>query len=862
MGKSLQVLNLVALLSVVGGQLLEAEISLAQDESVGKIPTMGAVIHSSEPLLESEILLPTDFERPATTIEQWYSQLSQTIEIIEINDIQIKENEAGLEIVLVTEAETFPALQRETLGNTLIVEIPNAVLRLPEDQEFLVRTPIEGIALVKASNLSNNRVQINISGIDALPTVNQITTTEGLVLSVTPETQEPEEEIEVVVTQTQAGERYLIPNATTGTRTDTPLRDTPQSIQVIPEEVIEDQQVIRLNDALRNISGVVLGANDPRGQRFIVRGFDDSSIFRDGFELPGNNRGFQELANIERIEVLKGPASILFGNLEPGGVINLVSKQPLSEPFYELGFRAGNRGLIEPSIDISGPLSEDGRVLYRLNALYRTEESFRDFDTNIEGFFIAPVVSVKIGDQTDLTLNFEYLDSQGPADFGLVAVGDQVADIPLERNLGEPDDIIKDSFLRTGYQLEHRFSDTWKVRNAFYYNRLSPEIISAFSFNFVEPTGTLFRSFILLEQPGETFELQNNVVGEFSTGSVDHTLLIGVDLLREQFLSNVFRADFMGVRPFNIFNPVFGELTRPDFNQLPIPFDQDTQADRLGVYLQDQITLLDNLKVLAGVRYDTVEQETIDNLSGSETTRNDDAFTPRVGLVYQPIEEISLFGSYSRSFIPNTSTTFSGDFLEPEQGEQFEFGVKAELLDGRFGVSLAYFNITKQNVATPDPDFPFFSVATGEQSSEGVELDLIGEILPGWNLVANYAYTDAKITEDNSGLEGNRLFSVPEHNFNLWTNYEIQNGPLQGLGFGIGFNYVGERFGDNANSFELDSYFLTNAAISYQRNNWQVGLNIRNLFDIDYIETSQNARNTGIRPGEGFTIIGSISVEF
>ena len=167
-------------------------------------------------------------------------------------------------------------------------------------------------------------------------------------------------------------------------------------------------------------------------------------------------------------------------------------------------------------------------------------------------------------------------------------------------------------------------------------------------------------------------------------------------------------------------------------------------------------------------------------------------------------------------------------------------------------------------MATADPNSPpgqFFSVATGEQRSQGVELDVIGEILPGWNIVANYAYTDADITQDNSGLEGNRIFGVPEHNLNLWTHYEIQQGDLAGLGFGVGFNYVSDRFGDNDNSYVLEDYFLTNAAVSYRRDNWRAALNIRNLFDVDYIDSSEGIRAFENRPGEGLTIMGSFSVE-
>ncbi|MEO0539079.1 MAG: TonB-dependent siderophore receptor [Cyanobacteria bacterium P01_A01_bin.123] len=697
--------------------------------------------------------------------------------------------------------------------------------------------------------------------------------------------EEPEDEeadetdgdsLRIVVTGEESS-RYVIPTATTGTRTNTPLRDIPQSIQVIPREVLEDQQVTELDDALRNVSGVTpaRSGNDGTGLRLNVRGFEDASVLRDGFRLTFGGSGAissQDLSNIEQIEVLKGPAAILFGVTEPGGVVNLVTEQPPSEPFYELGLRAGNRGFLEPSIDISGPLTEDGRLLYRLNASYRTEDYFRDFDTDIERVFVAPVVSAQISDRTDLNLYLEYLNEERPADFGLVAIGDEVADIPLDRALGEPDDFSENETLRVGYTFEHRFSDSLTLRNAFSYYNIDFDSLNTSTFGFLgfdESTGDLFRATTFLgddDPPLENFDLQTNLVAEFNTGSIEHTILAGVDLFRQNdgaFL----RGNFFSPVPLNIFDPIYGNVPDQDPADLPLISSTESQIDALGVYLQDQVDLSDNLKLLLGIRYDTFEQDNTTNPSlfaptASESSLSDDAFSPRVGVVYQPIEKVSLFTSYSRSFAPNTATTFNGDILEPERGEQFEIGAKAELLSGRLAASLAYFDITLQNVATPDPNFPRFSVATGQQRSQGVEFDLIGEILPGWNLVTNYAYTDARITEDNSGLEGNRLYSVPEHNVNLWTTYDIQAGPLEGLGFGLGLNYISERFGDNANSFTVDDYFLTNAAVSYRRNNWQAGLNFRNLFDVDYIQSTGNNRNSRIDPGEGFTVIGSFSVEF
>ncbi|MEM6256614.1 MAG: TonB-dependent siderophore receptor, partial [Cyanobacteria bacterium P01_D01_bin.156] len=709
--------------------------------------------------------------------------------------------------------------------------------------------------------------------------------TEVLVQTVDEMEEEPEDEeadetegdsLRIIVTG-EEGSRYVRPTATTGTRTDTPLRDIPQSIQVIPRELLEDQQVTELDDALRNVSGVTpsRSGNDGTGLRLNVRGFENASVLRDGFRLTFGGSGAissQDLSNIEQIEVLKGPAAILFGVTEPGGVVNLVTEQPLSEPFYELGLRAGNRGFLEPGIDISGPLTEDGRLLYRLNASYRTEDYFRDFDTDIERVFIAPVVSAQISDRTDLSLYLEYLNEERPADFGLIAIGDEVADIPLDRALGEPDDFSENETLRAGYTFEHRFNDSLTLRNAFSYYNVDFDSLSTSAFGFLgfnESTGKLSRATVFLgdgDPPTETFDLQTNLVAEFNTGDIEHTVLAGVDLFRQND-GSLLRANVFSPVSLNIFDPVYGNAADEDPVNFPITFDSTSQTDALGVYLQNQVALSDNLNLLLGIRYDTFEQDTTNNPSffaptASESTRSDDGFSPRVGVVYQPVEEVSLFTSYSRSFSPNTATTVAGDILEPERGEQFEIGAKAELLDGRLAASLAYFDITLQNVATPDPDFPRFSVATGKQRSQGVEFDLIGEILPGWNLVTNYAYTDARITEDNSGLEANRLYSVPEHNVNLWTTYDIQAGPLEGLGFGLGLNYISERFGDNTNSFTVDDYFLTNAAVSYRRNNWQAGLNFRNLFDVDYIQSTGNNRNSRIDPGEGFTVIGSFSIEF
>ncbi len=815
---------------------------------------------TEEALLDEEMSELDDPNSPAKTVDEWLRQIAQA-ELVVITDIQFEETSEGFTLRLETDSELL-APETSVTGNTTIADISNALLRLPEGEDFVVSDPAEGIASIDVVNLPDNRVRIAITGTDDPPAVNISTGATGLTISV----------IQIVVIA-EGDSDYFVPNSSTTTRTDTPILDVPASIQAIPQEVLEDQQVTDLGEALRNISGASVNSTEGRGFQINLRGFEGVPLFRDGFRLysPNDNgdaagQGFPEIANIERIEVLRGPASILFGQIEPGGAVSIISKRPLDDPFYEVPLQAGNFGFLRPRVDLSGPLTGDNNLLYRLNVVYEHDEGFRDFDEDVDRFFVSPALTWKIGSRTDLNIQLEYLDDERPLDPGLVALGDEVADIPRDRILGEPDDSIKSDFISTGYDLEYRFSDRWKLRNAFRYIRDKDDISATLSFPFIgglnETTGDLNRVFGEQEVTNETLALQTNVVGEFATGSIDHTLLLGVDLARYRLESDSF-TDFSLRVPINIFDPVYDAVPRPSRPDDPIS-SEEIDTDSLQIYVQDQIELLDDLILVAGLNYETVSQETETTRSGNTTEEelDEDEFIPRIGLVYQPAENLSFYANYSRSFFPSAAVTVDGDPLEPEEGEGFEVGLKSELFDRRLLATLAYFNLTKQNVATADPNDPRFSVATGEQESQGVELDLVGEISPGWNLIASYSYIDAEISEDNRFDEGNRLPGVPEHSASLWTTYEIQSGDLTGLGFGLGFNWVGDRQGDLDNSFELDSYFLTNAAIFYQRNNLRFAVNFQNIFDVFYISGTPRTRTRGIEPGAPFTVIGSISYEF
>jgi len=302
-------------------------------------------------------------------------------------------------------------------------------------------------------------------------------------------------------------------------------------------------------------------------------------------------------------------------------------------------------------------------------------------------------------------------------------------------------------------------------------------------------------------------------------------------------------------------NPLLALISLPSRDEFADVFPFGSQTDSIGVFVQNQITLAENLKLLVGGRFDNIDQ------SSASDERQDQAFSPRVGIVYQPIEPISLYTSFSRSFQPNFGNRADGSLLEPVRGTQYEVGVRGEFLNGSLITNLAAYEITRSNLAVTDPDNPNFSIPSGEQRSRGVELDVTGQILPGWNLIASYAYTDARVTKDDNLQPGNLLDGVPFNSASLWSTYEIQTGDFQGLGFGLGLFYVGERQGDLNNSFQLPSYVRTDASIFYRRNNWRAGININNLFNVDYIEDSGQRRNR-INPGEPFTVRGTVSVEF
>uniref|UniRef100_UPI0030DBA65A TonB-dependent siderophore receptor n=1 Tax=Oculatella sp. LEGE 06141 TaxID=1828648 RepID=UPI0030DBA65A len=810
---------------------------------------------------ESNLPIHPSTHSPATTVTDWIAQLETSL--VQITGVQVEETATGLQIVLETVDGDLAVSETQSIGNALIVDIANATLA----EEFSQAEPIEGIALVNVTALPGDRVRVAITGTDAPPIAEVTSDAQGLVLAVTTggaETVAEDDAIQIVATGEQADD-YYVPDASVGTRTDTPLRDIPQAIQVIPEAALRDQQATRLGDALRNATGVnsTRGSGD-RADSFVIRGFEifSGNVLSNG--LPDRTlTETRDLYNFERVEVLRGPASVLYGLGNPGGTVNIVTRQPLAIPFYEVEGTIGSNELYRGAVDLSGPLDESGALLYRLNVAYQDTDSYIDF-IGSRSFFIAPVVRLAIGDNTTLTLEGEHsrrtIDSRSvvvlPA-VGTVLPGPDGRRIPRSRTVYEPDGNTEIETTRIGYRLEHQFSENWSLRNdfrvAFERNRDNDQ---SFFLGLDADGRTANRSTYSSDSDSNIYNLTTDVVGRFSTGSLEHQLLFGVNLSRLDNFNN-FGIDLAELAPLDIYDPVYRQ---PPIGRIDTVYEDGSRlTDSLGIYLQDQIAIADNLKLLLGGRFDLFEQTNRDFLSDTRESQSGDAFTPRVGIVYQPIPPISLYASYSRSFNPTEGRAADGGVFEPERGTQYEIGVKAEVND-RLAATLALYDLTRSNLLTVDPDDSRFSIQTGEQRSQGVEVDLSGEILPGWNIIVGYAYTDARITDDNTFETGNRLTNAPEHNINLWTTYEIQSGDLRGLGFGLGLFYIGDRAGDLDNSFDVPGYLRADAALFYRRDRLRVALNVKNLFDENYF-VSVSGRDFVLR-GDPFTVSGTVAWEF
>ncbi|NJR38873.1 MAG: TonB-dependent siderophore receptor [Leptolyngbyaceae cyanobacterium CSU_1_4] len=809
-----------------------------------------------------------------------YSAAIQVAQMAQIVDVQINVTPNGLDLRMETEANNLQPTQTQD-GKRLIIDIPNAQLRSGTVQR---NNPVPGIAVLEITQL-NDRVRVIAAGTTAAPTAAWAAASPGLQLSLIPaaetaESLEPPIEsppvppplsnaIRLIVTGDR--ETYRVAESSVGTRTDTDILDVPQAIQVIPEQVLEDQDSQSLGDSIRNSAGISTGrvSSDSSATQLVIRGFSSDNILRNGLR-DATQRFSSGLGNVDRVEILRGPASVLYGFGDLGGTVNIVTKQPLDQPTYSLEYTLGQFNTHNASLDFSAPFGVDNPLGYRLNASYSSANSFRDFEEN-EGWFVSPAVRLIATDDTTLTADLEYfkLASNGSAP-ELPAIGTVIDNpngtVARSANLGAPSLVEGEvTVTRLGYQFEHRFSPDWRVRN-----ELLVSVVEFSENTFVLPIEletdqrTLRRGLGTNPTSISSYTLNTNGIGTFNTGSLEHQLLAGVELSYERLRDEI---EVVLIDSIDIFDYRLSEISP----LVALQEDNNTTTNAIAFYLQDQITISDNLILVLGGRFDSVRQNYEDfRDSDFSFDRTQSAFSPRAGLVFKPEDNLSLYASYSQSFKPlalrstsrnlTTNERIVGDPYDPERGRQFEVGFKADLWDDRLSTTLALYHLTRTNVDVTSGSDTLVRDQVGEQRSQGVELTVSGELSLGWNIIGSYAYTDAVITNDDRFEVGNRLANVPRHAASLWTTYEIQEGALEGLGFGIGLFYQGEREGDLDNSFILPSYLRTDASLFYRRDRLRVALNFKNLFNTSYYEGARS--DVRVIPGAPFSLTGTVSWEF
>jgi iron complex outermembrane receptor protein len=663
---------------------------------------------------------------------------------------------------------------------------------------------------------------------------------------------------------------YRATRSASATRTDTSIHEIPQSISVVPAEVVQDIGAVRLEDALDYAGGVERGNNfGAQGlTEFLIRGFNSQEFYRNGFAA---NRGYPNMpdaSSIERIEVLRGPAAMLYGRSDPGGTFNIVSKQPQAERRTVLGSQINSEGLRRGTLDTTGALDEQAAFTYRLNLVTEGGDSFRD-DVESERYGVAPVLRWQLNDDTSVTFEGDYLHNRHPLDRGVTRYANQQGKLPRDRFLGEEaaGKLTNDS-ATTQLRIEHLLNDSWTLRGGVQYmdGEMSGGAVennsNSYRGGLAAGNSVVGRNYNERWLNWNDVNVQANAEGNFDTAGFAHTLLVGVEYDKFNYNSLIRRSPNDNAFPIDLYNPVHGQplpaLTRTTTH------DAETLKS-YAFYLQDQIALTERLKAQVGARIERFEQSYEDKLpNAADWDQAHNAVTPRFGLIYDLTDELAVFANTSRSFKPNRGADRQNGAFDPEEGVAHEVGIKYDMLDRDLSLTAAMFHIVKENVLTNDPNntgSESFQIAAGEVRSRGFDINVAGNITPQWRVIGGYAYVDAEVTESTSANmpEGERLGNVPRHSFNLLDTYEFDSGTLAGLGLGMGVKYVSERQGQTSNdTFDMDGYSVVDLLAYYPlTENVRLNLNLNNVFDKHYEE---RAWNVWAYPGEPRTLQAGISV--
>ncbi|WP_314421124.1 ferrichrome porin FhuA [Pseudescherichia vulneris] len=641
----------------------------------------------------------------------------------------------------------------------------------------------------------------------------------------------------------------------TATKTDTPIEKTPQSISVVTREEMDMKDPSTVKEALNYTPGVFATRGSSETLDVIsIRGFSASTgantnQYLDGLKLQGDNYSESSMDPyfLERIELMRGPTSVLYGKSNPGGIVSMVSKRPTTEPLKEVEFQMGTDNLYQTGFDFSDAIDDDGVFSYRLTGLGRSEDAQQTMVKSTR-YAIAPAFSWRPDDKTDFTFLSNFQSDPDAGYYGwLPRVGTVVPytdangnahKLDTDFNEGEQDNRMSRRQQQIGYSFAHAFDDTFTVRQNLRYTRLHTLYTSVYGNGFTAPT-QINRAFVRSDEDLNSFTVDTQLQSAFATGAVDHTLLTGVDYLR---MRNDINADYGSANPIDMVEPQYGNANV----NVNFPYAVINRQEQTGLYAQDQAEWNHWVLTLGG-RYDFAKTSTYTRSSGSLSEINDQQFTWRGGLNYVFDNGIAPYFSYSESFEPVAGSTKQGKPFDPSRGKQYEAGVKYVPKDMPVTVTAAVFQLTKDKNLTADPSDSAFSVQGGEIRSRGLELEAKAALTSNINLTAAYSYTDAEYTDDTL-YQGKRPVEVPRNMASLWADYTFHETALSGLTLGAGARYVGDTssfytVGDNVNgTFNVGSYTLVDATVKYDlarvgMPGSSVGVKVNNLFNREYVSS-------------------------
>ena len=637
----------------------------------------------------------------------------------------------------------------------------------------------------------------------------------------------------------------------TALKVDTPLVETPRPVSSVDREELEARNVQQLDETFRYRAGVLSGhfGSDNNTDWFKVRGFDQST-YQDGLRIyrEGFYQWLPEPFGLERVDVFKGPSSILYGEAPPGGLINAVSKRPTETPQGEVNVQFGNRDHRQVGIDTSGPVGESDNVRYRLVGLYKE----RDGDlnaTNNERYYFAPSLAVDVSDDTTVTFLASVQKDDGvPVNSFKLPYG-TVQDTPFGRvapqtNLSEPG-YDKDNRTQwaLGYELRHQLNDTWRFEQDLRYSELDLELRSTYAF-FMADERQAARGHVYRDGIIDSLTVDNRMVGTWYTDRTENTLLLGADY-QNLGVSGQEADPFPFGDPIDIFNPTYGNFTPVGQDDL---LTREIDKEQTGLYAQNQLRIDDRWVLLGGVRYDQADTENRNVTAGTTQRSDDDQVSWSGGAMYLGENGVNPYISYTESFDPLGRVDSDGDLYEPREGRQWEAGVKVSPFGWDGYVTAAVFDLQESNTLINSPSG--FQVQEGERTSQGFELEGVGYLTDDLKVTAAYTYTDSRLEDDQ------RAPLIPRHQASTWLDYAFTGGALNGVTLGGGVRYVGSTIDTSvADNTAVGSYTLVDAMVGYEfADGWQAQLNINNLTDKEYVASCEY----WCYYGESRSVIGSV----